>query len=71
MNYTQRNPLPVPDVGPFERVAVTMETVFDWEYALRRQNLLNLYEKGKNKQWNSRERIDWRCRSGSTPMSSA
>jgi hypothetical protein len=24
-----------------------------------RDRLLNLYEKGKNRQWNSRERIDW------------
>ncbi len=35
------------------------ETVFTWEYDEGRDKLLNLYEKGKNKQWNSRERIDW------------
>src|SRR5438309_2216937 len=35
------------------------ETVFNWEYDEGRDKLLNLYEKGKNKQWNSRERIDW------------
>ena len=34
-------------------------TVFNWEYDEGRDRLLNLYEKGKNKQWNSRERIDW------------
>jgi P-aminobenzoate N-oxygenase AurF len=35
------------------------ETVFNWEYDEGRDKLLNLYEKGKGKQWNSRERIDW------------
>jgi hypothetical protein len=33
--------------------------VFTWEYDEGRDRLLNLYEKGKTKQWNSRERIDW------------
>ena len=35
------------------------EAVFNWEYDAGRDRLLNLYEKGKAKQWNSRERIDW------------
>ena len=35
------------------------ETVFTWEYDEGRYNLLNLYEKVKNLQWNSRDRIDW------------
>ena len=35
------------------------QTVFTWEYDEGRDRLLNLYEKGKSKQWNSRERIDW------------
>jgi hypothetical protein len=35
------------------------ETTFTWEYDEGRDKLLNLYEKGKNKQWNSRDRIDW------------
>jgi len=39
------------------------EAVFNWEYDEGRDRLLNLYEKGKAKQWNSRERIDW-----STPV---
>lgn len=39
------------------------ETVFTWEYDEGRDKLLNLYEKGKSRQWNSRERIDW-----STPV---
>lgn len=35
------------------------ETTFTWDYDEGRDKLLNLYEKGKAKQWNSRERIDW------------
>jgi hypothetical protein len=34
-------------------------TVFTWDYDAGREKLLNLYEKGKNRQWNSRDRIDW------------
>ena len=40
-------------------VAGGAETVFNWEYDEGRDKLLNLYEKGKKRQWNSRERIDW------------
>lgn len=36
-----------------------VETVFNWEYDEGRDRLLNLYEKGKNKQWNANDRIDW------------
>jgi hypothetical protein len=34
-------------------------TVFNWDYDSGREKLLNLYEKGKDKQWNASERIDW------------
>lgn len=34
-------------------------TVFNWEYDEGRDKLLNLYEKGKNKQWNTNTRLDW------------
>jgi hypothetical protein len=34
-------------------------TVFDWNYDATRDGLLALYEKGKTKQWNSNERLDW------------
>ncbi|HEV3124953.1 MAG TPA: ferritin-like domain-containing protein [Candidatus Dormibacteraeota bacterium] len=34
-------------------------TVFNWEYDEGREKLLGLYEKGKARQWNSRERLDW------------
>jgi P-aminobenzoate N-oxygenase AurF len=34
-------------------------TSFQWEYQDGRESLLNLYEKGKRKQWNASDRIDW------------
>jgi hypothetical protein len=41
----------VPNVGS--------TTVFNWEYDEGRDKLLTLYEKGKDKQWNANERLDW------------
>ncbi len=58
MQYTQHNPLPLPEGGPYESVRATMDTVFDWQYELRKQNLLNLYEKGKTLAWNAND-LDW------------
>ena len=34
-------------------------TVFDWEYDEGRDRLLSLYEKGKQRQWDGAERLDW------------
>jgi hypothetical protein len=34
-------------------------TVFDWEYDEGHDRLLSLYEKGKQKQWDAAERLDW------------
>jgi hypothetical protein len=58
MNYTQKNPLPVPQIGSFETLRATVDTVLDWQYELRRQNLLALYEKGKTLAWNAND-LDW------------
>ncbi len=58
MNFKQKNPLPLPERGEFASIKSTMETVFDWQYAMRKQNLLNLYEKGKNLNWNASD-LDW------------
>ena len=35
------------------------ETCFTWEYDDSREALLQLYDKGKEQQWNAAERIDW------------
>ncbi|HVG18769.1 MAG TPA: ferritin-like domain-containing protein [Blastocatellia bacterium] len=34
-------------------------TIFNWEYDEGRDKLLGLYEKGKDKQWNANDRLDW------------
>jgi hypothetical protein len=62
MKYVQRNPLPLPASGPTEAVRSTLDTIFDWKYALEQQNLLALYEKGKLLAWNASD-LDW-----STPV---
>ncbi len=58
MKYPQHNPLPIPASGPSEAVTTTMDSVFDWKYALERENLLSLYEKGKAATWNASD-LDW------------
>ena len=58
MKYVQKNPVPVPASGAFAELRTTIDAVFDWEYALRRQNLLALYEKGKALNWNASD-LDW------------
>ncbi|HEU5033412.1 MAG TPA: ferritin-like domain-containing protein [Mycobacteriales bacterium] len=35
------------------------DTRFTWSYDVERQRLLNLYQKGKDKQWDAQTRIDW------------
>jgi len=40
-------------------VSQDFKTTFRWEYADGRESLLQLYEKGKRRQWNAAERIDW------------
>ena len=37
----------------------TFETTFRWEYQDGRDSLLKLYAKGKQRQWDAAERIDW------------
>ncbi len=58
MEYTQHNPLPLPDGEEFREIRATIDSVFDWKYELERQNLLGLYEKGKTLAWNAND-LDW------------
>ena len=58
MDYEQRKPIPLPQSGAFEEVKSTIDTVFDWQYALEQQGLMALYEKGKANNWNAIE-LDW------------
>jgi hypothetical protein len=55
MDYPQHNPIPLPQSGAFEEVETTMNSVFDWQYALEQQGLMALYEKGKANNWNAVE----------------
>ncbi len=41
------------------KVGAESTTVFNWEYDEGRDRLLSLYEKGKEKQWNTNTRLDW------------
>ncbi|MGW8699090.1 ferritin-like domain-containing protein [Streptomyces eurythermus] len=45
--------------GPLWRVSATGAARFTWEYDDGRDRLLALYQKGKDKQWDGRTRIDW------------
>jgi hypothetical protein len=58
VKYIQNNPIPVPSFGASTAVGTTLNTVFDWQYALEEQGLMALYEKGKAASWNANE-LDW------------
>ena len=58
MKYEQKNPLPLPPVGPTETVTSMGSTTFDWQYALDKGKLMDLYEKGKAMTWNASD-LDW------------
>ncbi len=58
MKYTQHNSVPLPAGAASHAVQTTMDSVFDWQYALEKQNLLALYEKGKAASWNTSD-LDW------------
>ncbi len=57
MTTERRYAMPVSETG--WTIPAGFESVLRWEYADGRQSLLNLYEKGKNRQWNANDRIDW------------
>src|SRR6266481_5015750 len=49
----------LPPDGAEERVPSAFPTVFSWDYRIRHEELLRLYEKGKTLQWNASTDIDW------------
>jgi hypothetical protein len=53
----RRYAIPVDQTG--WKIPGTFDTMFNWEYNSPRENLLTLYEKGKERQWNGNTRIDW------------
>jgi len=50
--------LPI-DEAQWDIPTAGISTTFSWQYADGRDKLLNLYEKGKTKQWNANDRLDW------------
>jgi hypothetical protein len=48
-----------PPDEPGWQVPLAGDTRFSWEYDEGRDRLLSLYQKGKDKQWDSVKRIDW------------
>jgi hypothetical protein len=50
--------VPLPRGEAAQAVRSTIDSIFDWEYALRRGELLALYEKGKAQSWNAAD-LDW------------
>jgi hypothetical protein len=58
MSTARRYAIPVDDAE--WSIAGEFETLFNWEYENGRDALRRLYEKGKNLQWNTNTRIDWR-----------
>ena len=57
MATVDRYAIPVPQLE--WNVPGKFDTTFRWEYDDGRDALVNLYEKGKNLQWNTNTRIDW------------
>jgi len=57
MSTVDRYAVSSPDTG--WNVTQQFTSTFRWEYDDGRASLLGLYEKGKARQWNAAERIDW------------
>lgn len=50
---------PIPDIDPSWTVPQNFEASFDWEYDDGRRQMMHLYQKGKDMQWDALNRIDW------------
>jgi len=54
-----RDLYPIPDIDPCWTVPQEFEAAFDWEYDDGRKQMMHLYQKGKDMQWDALTRIDW------------
>lgn len=54
-----RDLYPIPNVDPHWSVPQDFETVFDWRFDEGRRQMMHLYQKGKDMQWDALTRIDW------------
>ncbi|GJL95881.1 MAG: hypothetical protein DHS20C05_22860 [Hyphococcus sp.] len=50
---------PIPDIDPCWTVPQDFEAAFDWNYDDGRKQMMHLYQKGKDMQWDALDRIDW------------
>ena len=57
MATADRYAIPTGDLG--WDIPQSFETNFNWEYQDGRESLLKLYSKGKKRQWDVENRIDW------------
>lgn len=54
-----RDLYPIPDIDPCWTVPQEFEAAFDWDYDDGRKQMMHLYQKGKDMQWDALSRIDW------------
>ncbi len=54
-----RDLYPIPDIDPVWTVPQGYETAFDWRYDDGRKQMMHLYQKGKDMQWDAISRVDW------------
>ncbi len=48
-----------PEPTSVDRIPVSFETTYVWDYTSQRHDLRNLYEKGKDAQWNASTDLPW------------
>jgi hypothetical protein len=49
---------PTPPTG-IDKLSVTYDSIYAWDYRVQRQDLRNLYEKSKDAMWNARTYLAW------------
>ena len=54
-----RDLYPIPDIDSVWTVPQGFEASFDWDYDDGRKQMMHLYQKGKDMQWDALNRIDW------------
>ena len=54
-----RDLYPIPDIDRCWTVPQNFEAAFDWAYDDGRRQMMHLYQKGKDMQWDALSRIDW------------
>lgn len=50
---------PIPGIDPVWTVPQEFEAAFDWRFDDGRRQMMHLYQKGKDMQWDAISRIDW------------